>query len=147
MDISLKSLEEAVSIRRQIAALEQRLGALLGGSPSSPSTHRGKRRMSPQARSKIAAAMRARWARKKRQGRTYLKCKEHGRDHTGWKKEAFAANEGTVGGKEKSCRRQKITYGLRPLRVCRPAVDCLNLSKAGWSWGVCVSDCLFAHGS
>ncbi len=65
MDISLKSLEEAVSIRRQIAALEQRLGALLGGSPSSPSTHRDKRRMSPQARAKIAAAMRARWARKK----------------------------------------------------------------------------------
>jgi hypothetical protein len=28
------------------------------------------------------------------------------------------------------------------MRVCRLAVDCLNLSKAGWSWG-CVSaiDC------
>ena len=24
------------------------------------------------------------------------------------------------------------------MRVYRPAVDCLNLSKAGWSWG-CVS--------
>ena len=24
-------------------------------------------------------------------------CKEEGRDHSGWKKEAFAANEGTVG--------------------------------------------------
>jgi len=62
MSISLKSLEEAVSIRRQIAALEQRLSAVLG---TSPSTRRGKRRMSPQARAKIAAAMRVRWARKK----------------------------------------------------------------------------------
>ena len=65
IDISLKSLEEALSIRRQIAALEQRLSALLGASPS---TRKGKRRMSPQARAKIAAAMRERWAREK--GRT-----------------------------------------------------------------------------
>jgi hypothetical protein len=67
MSISLKSLEEAVSIRRQIAALEQRLSAILG---TSPSTRKGKRRMSPQARAKIAAAMRVRWARKKGGGRS-----------------------------------------------------------------------------
>jgi hypothetical protein len=42
----------------------------------------------------------------KRQGRTYLKCKEHGRDNTGWKKEAFAANEGTVGGTEEIGRKE-----------------------------------------
>jgi hypothetical protein len=65
MDISLKSLEEAVGIRRQIATLEKRLGSLLGASPSATSTRRGKGRMSPQARAKIAAAMRARWARRK----------------------------------------------------------------------------------
>ena len=45
------------------------LFALLGGSPSTGAlTHKGKRRMSAQARAKIAAAMRARWA--KRKGRT-----------------------------------------------------------------------------
>ena len=66
MDISLKSLEEAVSIQRQIGSLEKRLSAILGGLPSTvPSTHRGKRRISPQARAKIAAAMRARWAKRK----------------------------------------------------------------------------------
>src|SRR4029434_461005 len=65
MDISLKSLEEALRTRRQIAALEQRLSTVLGASAS---TRGGKRRMSPQARAKIAAAMRARWARK--EGRT-----------------------------------------------------------------------------
>jgi hypothetical protein len=36
-----------------------------------------------------------------------------------------------VGSNKKSCRRQTITYGLRPMRVYRSAVDCLNLSKAG----------------
>jgi hypothetical protein len=65
MDISLKSLEEALNIRRQIATLEKRLGSLLGASPSTTSTRRGKRRMSAQARAKIAAAMRARWAKRK----------------------------------------------------------------------------------
>jgi hypothetical protein len=69
MHISLNSLEEALSIRRQMDTLEKRLGTLLGGSPSTAAlTHRGKRRMSAQARAKIAAAMRARWA--KRKGRT-----------------------------------------------------------------------------
>jgi len=65
MDISLKSLEEAVGIRRQIAMLEKRLGSLLGASPSTAPTRRGKRRMSAQARAKIAAAMRTRWAKRK----------------------------------------------------------------------------------
>jgi hypothetical protein len=65
MHISLGSLEEALSIRRQMDALEKRLSTLLGGSPS---TRKGKRRMSAQARAKIAAAMRARWAQRK--GRT-----------------------------------------------------------------------------
>ena len=60
------------------------------------------------------------------------------RTHTSGTKETFPTDESSVGSNKKSCRRQKITYGLRPLRVYRPAVDCLNLSKAGWSWG-CVS--------
>ena len=60
------------------------------------------------------------------------------RTHTSGTKETFPTDESSVGSNKKSCRRQKITYGLRPMRVYRPAVDCLNLSKAGWSWG-CVS--------
>ena len=65
MDISLKSLEEAASIRRKIETLEKRLDAILRASPSGSPTRRGKRRMSAQARAKIAAAMRARWAKRK----------------------------------------------------------------------------------
>ena len=69
MHISLDSLEEALSIRRQVDTLEKRLSTLLRGSPlTAVSTHSGNRRMSAQARAKIAAAMRARWAKIK--GRT-----------------------------------------------------------------------------
>src|SRR5260370_39604928 len=64
MDISLDSLEKALSIRRQIETLESRLAALLGRTISPrPTTGKGRRHMSAAARAKIAAAARARWAR------------------------------------------------------------------------------------
>ena len=66
MDISLTNLEEALSIRRQINTLENRLSSLLGTTPSPSASKLGPRRMSPRARAKIAAAMRARWAKRKR---------------------------------------------------------------------------------
>ena len=61
------------------------------------------------------------------------------RTNTSRTKETFPTDESSVGSNKKSCRRQKITYGLCPMRVYRPAVDCLNLSKAGWSWGCIAS--------
>jgi hypothetical protein len=65
MDTSLKNLEEALSIRRQIDTLENRLTSLLGTAPSRSEPKASPRKMSPQARAKIAAAMRARWAKRK----------------------------------------------------------------------------------
>ena len=68
MDTSVQSLEQALSIRRQIDTLENRLGALLGRTTSSHITtgkSRGRRHMSAAARAKIAAAARARWAKVK----------------------------------------------------------------------------------
>jgi hypothetical protein len=66
MDISLDSLEKALSIRRQIETLESRLAGLLGGTVSPhPTTGKGRRHMSAAARAKIAAAARARWAKVK----------------------------------------------------------------------------------
>src|SRR6266849_1650584 len=62
MDISLDSLEKALSIRRQIETLESRLAALLGRHTI---TGKGRRHMSAAARAKIAAAARARWAIRK----------------------------------------------------------------------------------
>jgi hypothetical protein len=64
MDISVKDLQEAISIRQQIDNLQQRLSSLLRGAPQRPTapTERG-RYFSPATRAKLAAAARARWAR------------------------------------------------------------------------------------
>ena len=80
MDTSLDSLEEALSVRRQIETLEKRLAALLGGSVSSDSTSgKGDGHMSavykspqkkggltPAGRRKLSQLMKARWAAKRK---------------------------------------------------------------------------------
>jgi len=67
MDLSTRDLEQALSIRRQIDALQRRLSALMtgrGGAVATPAGRRaGRRQLSASARAKIAAAARARWAR------------------------------------------------------------------------------------
>ncbi len=75
MDISVKDLQEAISIRQQIDNLQQRLSSLLRGAPQRPaSTTSPKgptatgRFFSPATRAKLAAAARARWARRRGTG-------------------------------------------------------------------------------
>ena len=71
MDISTQDLEQAISIRRQIDALEQRLASLIGRSRGSARAHPARspsaggkgKRFSAATRAKLAAAARARWAR------------------------------------------------------------------------------------
>jgi hypothetical protein len=68
MDTSVKALEEAISIRRQIDSLERRLSSLLGSAtPAStvrPAVRPARSRyFSPSTRAKLAAAAKARWAR------------------------------------------------------------------------------------
>ena len=75
MDLSLKALEEAVGIRRQISALEKRLASLFGTSSSNSSTPAGRRRLSAATRAKLAAAGRARWAKHKG-GKTMARAKK-----------------------------------------------------------------------
>jgi len=65
MDTSARALQEAISIRRQIDALENRLSSILGTSTPGAATRGGRRRMSAATRAKLAAAARARWARQK----------------------------------------------------------------------------------
>jgi len=78
MDISLKALEEAVSIRRQIQTLEKRLASLFGGGKASRSTSgSGKRRVSAATRAKLKAAAKARWARQ-RGGKSATRSKKKG---------------------------------------------------------------------
>jgi hypothetical protein len=72
MDISVKDLQEAISIRQQIDSLQQRLSSILRGAPqreatptrTAAPTARG-RYFSPATRAKLAAAAKARWAKKR----------------------------------------------------------------------------------
>src|SRR6266496_1909679 len=64
MDISVRTLQEAISIRRQIDNLEKRLSSLLAGAPPRPAPTGG-RYFSPGTRAKLAAAAKARWARER----------------------------------------------------------------------------------
>src|SRR4029077_10194636 len=66
MDISLKRLEEALSIRRQIGTLEQRLALILRSSGPNRPTLSVRRGMSAATRAKLSAAAKARWAERKR---------------------------------------------------------------------------------
>jgi hypothetical protein len=79
MDISVQTLQEAVSIRRQIDTLQKRLSSILSGSHASSATAKEGRRPMPAAtRAKLAAAARARWARIKGQTKTTPAVKKGG---------------------------------------------------------------------
>jgi hypothetical protein len=66
MQLSLEQLKQAIAIREQIEALETKLSTLLGGT-SSPveAAPRQKKGMSAVGRARVAAAQKARWAKKK----------------------------------------------------------------------------------
>ena len=66
MDVSVKSLEEALLIRRQIGALEKRLASLLGTALSRSAFKTGGKRMSAATRAKLSPAAKARWVKRKR---------------------------------------------------------------------------------
>ena len=68
MDMSLKSLEEALLIRRQIGTLEKRLASLLGTASSRSVFKTGGKGMSATTRAKLSAAAKARWVKRKRSG-------------------------------------------------------------------------------
>jgi len=68
MDISLKSLEEALVIRRQLGALKKRLASLLGTALSRSTFKTGRKRMSAATRAKLSTAAKARWEKRKRSG-------------------------------------------------------------------------------
>jgi hypothetical protein len=69
MDISVKDLQEAISIRQQIDNLQRRLSSILRGTLQRQAgpTAAG-RYFSPATRAKLAAAARARWATRRGTG-------------------------------------------------------------------------------
>jgi hypothetical protein len=71
MEISVKDLQEAISIRQQIDNLQRRLSSLLRGTPQRPTAPTAAGRyFSPTTRAKLSAAARARWAKTRGSGGT-----------------------------------------------------------------------------
>ena len=140
MDISVKDLQEAISIRQQIDNLQRRLSSLLRGAPQRPTAAptAGGRYFSPATRVKLAAAARARWARTRGTGGAAparLQLRERSA-HTGRPKEAFTANESSLGGKKESRRKTKIlqaekgsAYTCRPKKTLRADESALGSQK------------------
>lgn len=69
-NVSVEQLKRAVAVREQIEELQRELASILGeqyvGEAVSTNGRGGRRKMSPAARAKIAAAQRARWAKQKK---------------------------------------------------------------------------------
>ena len=66
LDLTPQQLKRAAGIKEQIDRLNAELRRLLGGSSAGTTAPRKKRTMSAAVRQKIAAAQRARWAKRKR---------------------------------------------------------------------------------
>ena len=116
MDISGKDLKEAISIRQQIDNLQRRLSSLLRGTPQRPTvttapTAAG-RFFSPATRAKLAAAARARWARRRGTGAAATGKKKGQLTPAGRRKlsllmKARWAARRKAGGKQKASGRKK----------------------------------------
>jgi hypothetical protein len=65
MQLSLEQLKQAIAIREQIEILENKLSLLLAGTSQVEAAPRQKKGMSAFGRARIAAAQKARWAKKK----------------------------------------------------------------------------------
>jgi hypothetical protein len=66
LDLTPQQLRRAASIRERVDTLNKQLLSLLDGSPTDDAASTKKRTMSAAARRKIAAAQRARWAKRRR---------------------------------------------------------------------------------
>ncbi|MGA2749709.1 MAG: hypothetical protein ABSG59_13125 [Verrucomicrobiota bacterium] len=62
-NLSVGQLRKVVAIKERIERLEAKMEAVTGDSTAAPAPGRKRRRMSPAARARIAAAQRARWAK------------------------------------------------------------------------------------
>ncbi len=66
IDLTSQQLKRAAAIKEQIDALNKELRNLLDGSMTNGATPKKKQTMSAAVRKKIAAAQRARWAKRRR---------------------------------------------------------------------------------
>lgn len=64
---SADQLKRALAVTQKIAQLEAELASILGGKSGSKGSTGVKRNMSPEARERIAAAQRLRWAKARKE--------------------------------------------------------------------------------
>src|SRR5262245_22498076 len=113
MEISVKDLQEAISIRHQIDNLQRRLSSLLRGAPQRPTTPTAAGRyFSPATRAKLSAAARARWARTRSTGGAAPAARKGQLTPAGRRKlsllmKARWAARRKAGGKQRPSRRKK----------------------------------------
>ena len=112
MEISVKDLQEAIAIRRQIDNLQRRLSSILRGTTQGQAdpTAAG-RYFSPGTRAKLAAAARARWAKRRGTGAAPSKRKGQltpaGRRKLSQLMKARWAARHKAGGTQKAATRKK----------------------------------------
>ncbi|HEY3855675.1 MAG TPA: hypothetical protein VGO67_14900 [Verrucomicrobiae bacterium] len=70
-NLTIGQLKTLLSITQQIEGLKAQLDAVVDGNPPAPANP-PKRKMSKAARTAIASAQRARWAKVKKQGKNRL---------------------------------------------------------------------------
>ncbi|MCE0496438.1 MAG: hypothetical protein LV481_00640 [Methylacidiphilales bacterium] len=69
INLSIEQLKQAISIKEEIATLEQKLASFINGKSLQEAAavvvpaKRGRKKMSPEAKARIAAAATARWAK------------------------------------------------------------------------------------
>jgi hypothetical protein len=64
-NLTVKQLRKLIAIKEKIETLQDKIQSIAGGGSSDPYKRRGRRNMSRAARTAIAAAQRARWAKVK----------------------------------------------------------------------------------
>jgi len=133
MDISVKDLQEAISIRQQIDNLQRRLSSILRGAPQRQAAPAAARRyFSPATRAKLSAAAKARWAKTRGAGGAVPAKRKGQLTPAGRRKlsqlmKARWAARRKAGGTQKASRRKKGT--LTPAGRRRLS----ELMKARWA--------------
>src|ERR1039457_5268562 len=69
-NLSVRRLKQAITIREKIESLEYKFNELLGSTAGNPAlaAKRGRRKVSAAGRARMAAAQKARWAKRKGNG-------------------------------------------------------------------------------
>lgn len=137
MDISVKDLQEAISIRQQIDNLQRRLSSLLRGAPQTPTgpaaSPASGRFFSPATRAKLAAAARARWAKRRGTGTAAAPAKGKGQLTPAGRKKLSLLMKARWAARRKAGGKQKASSRKRGALTPAGRKRLSELMKARWA--------------